>query len=147
MTLDLLYRYLHFLGILLASGALFAELLLLRRRLTGLEIKRVGLIDGAYGASILLLVGGGLAQWFVGFKPADFYTRNPVFLVKIGMVALIGLLSIYPTVWLIRNRRLPEAETFSVPGGVRILVRLEAVLLLVVPLLAVLMARGVGLKP
>ena len=142
--MDLLYRYIHFLGILMAVGTLMGEMLLLRKRLTGAEVKRLGLLDGAFGASALLLVGGGLAQWFLGAKPSAFYSQNPVFLLKVGFVILVGGLSVYPTVWLLRHRKAEDAAQVTVPDPVRLVVRLEMALLLLIPLLAVLMARGIG---
>jgi putative membrane protein len=68
-----------------------------------------------------------------------------VFLAKVALVGLIGLLSIVPTVWFIRNRRAEEGVHVTVPGRVRAIVKLEVALMLIVPLLAVLMARGIGL--
>jgi uncharacterized membrane protein len=44
-------------------------MLLTRKRLTGLELRRLALLDGAYGLSVLVLVTGGLMQWFMGGKP------------------------------------------------------------------------------
>lgn len=143
--MDLFFRYVHFLGILAAAGTLTAEALLTRKRLTGLELRRLALLDGAYGLSMIVLVTGGLMQWFMGAKPSSFYTSNPVFIAKVALVGAIGLLSIVPTVWFIRHRRAAEADQVPVPGMVRALVKLEVALMLVIPLLAVLMARGIGL--
>lgn len=116
--MDLLWRYVHFLGML----------------------------DGAYGLAGLILITGGLLLWFKGGKPSFFYTQNPVFLAKVGLVAVIALLSIYPTVWFILKRKVPDAEVVPVPDAVRLVIRLELVLVFIVPLLAVLMARGVGYR-
>lgn len=144
--MDILYRYIHFFGLVLVSGTLMAETLMLRKQLSGLELRRLAMLDGAYGMSILVLLAGGFLQWFAGSKPSDFYTRNPVFMAKLGLVVAVALLSIWPTVWFIRHRKRPDADRVAVPGAVRALVRLELALLLVIPLLAVLMARGVGLR-
>lgn len=144
--MDILYRYIHFLGLVLVSGTLMAETLLLRKQLSGLELRRLAMLDGAYGMSILVLLAGGFLQWFAGSKPASFYTGNHVFWAKLGLVALVALISVWPTIWFIRNRKRPDADRVAVPGSVRTLVRLEMALLLVIPLLAVLMARGVGAR-
>jgi putative membrane protein len=143
--MELFFRYVHFMGILAAAGTLTAEALLTRKRLNGLELRRLALLDGVYGLSALVLVAGGLMQWFMGGKPSTFYTSNPVFIAKVTLVGIIGLLSIVPTVWFIRHRAAPEADQVTVPGMVRAVVKLEVVLMLLVPLLAVLMARGIGL--
>jgi putative membrane protein len=144
--LDILYRYIHFLGIVLLSGTLMGEVLLVRARLSGLELRRLAMLDGAFGMSFLVVLAGGLLQWFAGAKPSDFYTHNPMFMAKLGLVGAVALLSIHPTVWFIRHRKRPDADQVAVPGSVRFLVRLEMALLLAVPLLAVLMARGVGAR-
>lgn len=144
--MEILFRYVHFLGLVLTAGTLLAEMLLVRKKLNGFELRRLAMLDGAYGMSVTILVAGGFLQWFMGAKPSFFYTHNPVFLLKVGLVVLIGILSIYPTVWFIKNRKTPEAQVVDVPGSVRVLIRLEAALVLVIPLLAVLMARGVGAR-
>lgn len=144
--MEVLYRYVHFLGIVLVSGTLMAEVLLVRRKLNGLELRKLAMVDGAFGMSFLVLLAGGLLQWFMGAKPSFFYTQNPVFLAKMALVAAVALLSIGPTVWFIRHRKTPESETVSVPDSVRLLVRVELALLLLIPLLAVLMARGAGFR-
>ena len=82
--------------------------------------------------------------WFTGAKPSDFYTNNPVFHAKLSLFVVVGLLSIYPTVFFMRNRK-NEAETLAVPVGVIRVLRMELVLLVFIPVLAFLMARGVGL--
>lgn len=143
--MEILFRYVHFLGMVLTAGTLLSEMLLVRKKLNGFDLRRLAMLDGAYGLSILVLLAGGFLQWFMGSKPSFFYTNNPVFLLKVGLVALIGILSIYPTVWFIKKRKTPESQVVDVPDAVRILIRFEAALLLVIPLLAVLMARGVGL--
>ena len=144
--MDILFRYAHFLGIILTAGTLMAEVLLVKKKMTGYELRRMSLLDAAYGISILILVTAGLLLWFKSGKPSFFYSQNPIFVTKIVMVAIIGILSIYPTVYFIRNRKLPEGDVVDVPDVVRRLVMAEMSLLLLVPLLAVLMARGVGLR-
>lgn len=144
--MDALFRYVHFLGILLSAGTLMAEVLLVRRKLSGFELRRLGLLDAAYGMSGAVLITGGLLLWFKGSKPSFFYTQNPVFLLKVGLVALLGLTSLHPTIWFIRRRKVPDAEVVDVPPSVRFAVRAQMAVVLLLPLLAVLMARGVGLR-
>ncbi|MEZ5526744.1 MAG: DUF2214 family protein [Gammaproteobacteria bacterium] len=50
-------------------------------------------------------------------KPAAFYNGNPVFHAKLTLFVLIALLSIYPTVFLLRQRKGVQ-ETIEVPAGV-----------------------------
>jgi putative membrane protein len=143
---DLFYRYIHFFGILLSVGTLMTEALTVKRKMSGLELRKMGLLDGAYGFAGLILITGGLLLWFKGGKPSFFYTQNPIFLTKVGLVAVIALLSIYPTVWFMSKRKVPDAEVVPVPDAVRMVVRLELALVFTVPLFAVLMARGIGYR-
>jgi putative membrane protein len=53
-------------------------------------------------------------------------------------------LSIYPTVFFIKNRKGNPVETVAVPTLIFWLLRIELLLLFIIPLLAGLMARGVG---
>jgi putative membrane protein len=101
-------------------------------------------LDGAYGA----LAGGVLVAGFVraayGAKGMAYYAGNPVFWAKIGVFVVIGLLSIAPTLQILRWRKagtLPDAAALR---GLRRWIAAEASLLPLIPILAVVMARGIG---
>jgi putative membrane protein len=145
MTLEILLRYIHFISIFAIVGSLVSEHLLLKKSMTRAEIGRVSRIDAVYGLAALTLVIAGLTLWLgsVG-KPSWFYSKNWVFHLKITLVAVVGLLSIYPTVFFLRNRKGIASETVVIPSSVFMMVRIELLLLLVIPLLAGLMAHGVG---
>jgi putative membrane protein len=146
MTVELLLRYIHFICILAIAGSLTAEHTLLRRSLPRADIARLAVIDAIYGVAALVLLGAGLTLWLGGMgKAAEFYSRNWVFQLKMGLFLAIGLISIYPTVFFLKQRRGNPADLISVPAAVIWLLRLELLLLAVIPLLAVLMARGIGL--
>jgi putative membrane protein len=57
---------------------------------------------------------------------------------------LIGIVSIYPTIFFARNKKGEPSEALAVPRAVTWSVRLELLFLLAMPLLATLMARGIG---
>lgn len=143
--MDILFRYVHFLGILLSVGALMSEALFVKEKMNGLELRKMALLDAAFGMGSMVFIAAGLLLWFKGGKPSFFYSRNPVFMAKITLVGVVALLSIYPTIFFVRNRKLPEGQVVDVPGSVRRLLRAEIALVMLVPLLAVLMARGIGL--
>ncbi len=106
MTLEILLRYVHFISIFAIVGSLVSEHLLLKKSMTRAEIARVARIDAVYGIAALTLVTAGLTLWLgsVG-KPSWFYSKNWIFHTKITLVAIVGLLSIYPTVFFLRNRK------------------------------------------
>lgn len=145
MTLEIFLRYIHFLCIFAIVGSLVSEHLLLKKSMTRREIARLASIDAVYGIAALILVGAGLSLWFgdVG-KPAAFYSKNWIFHAKITAFVMIGLASIVPTVFFTRNRKGDPDERVEVPARVVIMLRLELFLLIILPLLAGLMAHGVG---
>ncbi|MEM0898140.1 MAG: DUF2214 family protein, partial [Verrucomicrobiota bacterium] len=103
-------------------------------------------LDILYALSVVGVLGTGFAQWFWVGKSAEFYSNNPIFHVKITLFLIMGLISAYPTIFFARQKKGEMAEEVAVPGILHWSVRLEVVLLLAMPLLASLMARGVGLR-
>ena len=145
MTALIITRYVHFLAIFILFALLVAQHLQLKAEMTPPELKRLSRLDGFYGITALVVFLAGLVLWvFVG-KPAHFYSANPIFHAKLGLFLAIGLLSIYPTITYIKLRKSTDASVV-VPRRVVQVVRLELLLLLVIPLLAVLMAQGRGLS-
>lgn len=145
MTTEIILRYLHFICIFAIVGSLVSEYLLLKKELKRKEIKRVATIDGIYGMAAMTLLAVGLTLWLGGFgKPSEFYTLNFVFHIKITLFATVGILSIYPTVFFIKNRKGDPDEVVSIPKTIFMLLRLELLLLFTIPLLAGLMAKGIG---
>jgi putative membrane protein len=145
MTLEILLRYVHFISIFAIVGSLASEHMLLKSQLTRAEIGKLAKIDAVYGIAALTLLGAGLTLWFgeVG-KPAVYYSKNWIFHTKITLFLTVGLLSIYPTIFFLKNRKGKVDEMVLVPKTVFWLLRLELLLLFIIPLLAGLMARGVG---
>jgi len=145
MTIEILLRYLHFISIFAIVGSLTSEHILLRKTLTRAEIKRLAVIDAVFGIAASVLVIVGLTLWLGGFgKPSVYYTKNWVFHTKITLAVILGLLSIYPSVFFIRNRKGDPQEIVDVPSKLFWMIRFELLLLLIIPLLAGLMAHGVG---
>ena len=145
MTTEIFLRYLHFISIFAIVGTLVSEHLLLKKELTRGEIRRISRIDAVYGVAALTLLGAGLTLWLSGAgKPTDFYSKNWIFHTKITCFLLVGLLSIYPTVFFIKNGKGDPSELVAIPKTVVMMLRLELTLLLIIPMLAGLMAKGVG---
>lgn len=145
MTLEILIRYFHFITIIGMFSAIVVEHLLLKDTMTVRELKRMATIDGIYGLLAILLVAAGLTLWFGVGKPAEFYTKNWIFHTKVTVVIIVALLSIIPTVFFLKNRKGEDLEqAVAVPKRIKMIIRLELLLLLIVPLLATLMAKGIG---
>lgn len=145
MTLDLLIRYLHFIGIFVWVSTLVSEWLLVAKQLPRATIKRLLRIDRVYGVAAIIVVGTGLLQWFVVGKPAEFYTSNGIFHAKVGLAVVVGVLSVYPSLFFFRSSKgEDQTELIEVPNRVGQLINWQLALILVIPFLATLMAAGVG---
>lgn len=139
-----LVKYVHIAGILVLFASLVLEHALIKPKMSQAEIGRIAIADLIYGASAAVVLIAGLLLWLVAGKGQGFYTHNPVFHAKIGIFVLVALASIYPTLFFIKNRK-SESPTISVPRSITMIVRLELLLILLLPLLAILMAQGYGL--
>jgi len=145
MDLEILLRYVHFLSILIIAGTLVSERILLKPIMTRAELNKISQLDLIYGLAAIGLVAAGLTLWLgnVG-KPAVFYTNNWIFITKILLFVVIGLLSIYPTIFFLKHRKGNQSEIVTIPKIIFSMVTLEIIILLILPLLAGFMARGIG---
>ena len=145
MTTEIILRYLHFISIFAIIGSLTAEHMLLRKELTRAEVRRLANIDAVYGLAALTLLSVGLTLWLGSYgKPSVYYTKNRIFHTKLTLFLMVGLLSIYPTVFFLKNRKGDASEKVKVPAAIFTMLRTELLLIFIIPLLAGLMAHGVG---
>ena len=145
MPLEIFLRYTHFVSIFVIFSLLVSEHLLLKKELARREVSRLARIDAIYGMAALTLLAAGLTLWLSGIgKPAVFYSRNWIFHAKISLFVLVGLLSIHPTVFFIKNRKGAADDIVKIPSSVFWALRLELLLLVIIPLLAGMMAKGIG---
>jgi len=145
--LEPLVAYLHYLSIVLTGGFLVGELVVCRPGLTSEQARRLAVIDIVFFASALGALATGLLRLFFYAKGVGFYTGNPFFWAKMALYVIIAALSIKPTRTFIGWKRAPAGA--GVPdsraiAGVRRIIHLELGLLALIPLMAVLMARGIG---
>lgn len=147
MLTDALLAYLHFVAIFALVWCLAREWLLLRSGAPMLDIDRLARADAHFGMFAGIVVATGVMRAVWGAKGWSFYAHNPVFHLKIGLFALVGLLSIAPTRLFLRWRRARRADpAWRVPGAewraARRWLMIELHLIALIPLAAVLMARG-----
>ncbi|CAJ0785771.1 hypothetical protein LMG19083_01346 [Ralstonia psammae] len=150
MWLDALLAYLHYISIFTLIVFLTAEAVVLRPDMTPEIRKRLARYDAVFGIAALAVLITGLLRVLYGAKGYAFYVHNPVFHVKVGLFILIGLISIIPTVTILRwkkqGKTLPDfVPTPSEIAKTRRWVMIESHLIIFIPLAAVLMARGIGM--
>ncbi len=143
--------YIHYVSFMLCFTALAFERKLLKSSPDRTQAIYMVASDIVYGiAGLLLLVSGLLRVLYFGQGP-DFYTHNPLFWIKVGVFLSVGALSLYPTItyilWVIPLRRgeLPEVSEALV-RRLGLIINIELIGFATIPLLATLMARGVGLN-
>ncbi|TXH89856.1 MAG: DUF2214 family protein [Pseudomonas sp.] len=146
---DAIAASLHYLSIFVLFALLTCEHILFRADLDHSTARRLLRIDIAYGISAgLVLVTGAVRVVWYG-KGLDYYLHNWLFHTKVSLFILLGLLSILPTLtffnW--RNDLLAGKAPSVSPAQARRtiwVIRLELLILVCLPVLASLMARGVG---
>jgi putative membrane protein len=122
------------------------EYALIKTGLRGEALLRVAALDAMYGVAAVLVVAVGIGRVLYEPKGASFYLENPWFWGKVVAFVLIGLISIAPTVFLLKWRRATQADSTFVPSAdkverVRGYVAMELGLLVVVLVCAAAMAR------
>lgn len=146
-----LVAYLHFLSIFALFALLSVEHVLFKAPLDLRRARSLVITDLAYGicAGLVLLTGIARVLWYG--KGWQYYLHNGVFHAKVGLFILVGLLSILPTFVFLNWRHTLKAGQVPEPSTrqfalVTWSIRVELLLLLVIPLLAALMARGYGVS-
>jgi putative membrane protein len=147
---DLILAIAHHLLIFAILAVLVMELMIVRPEMSTAQILRVGRLDIAYGVLAIAIVAIGFGRVFLGAKPWDFYIYNWVFWAKIAAFAAVGILSAQPSIRLARWRTAALKDaTFRPPptevASVRQFMHYEAAVFILIPILAAMMARGIGL--
>jgi putative membrane protein len=143
-----LLAYLHYLSIIVTGGFLIAELVMCRPEITQEQRRRLPGIDVVFFVAALVALATGLLRLFFYAKGVSFYTGNPFFWTKMALYLIIAAISIAPTRAFGRWKR--ALDTGGAPptapeiDSVRRLLHIELGLLALIPLMAVLMARGIG---
>lgn len=142
MTAELLTRALHFMAQMVLYGTLLSAHLMTRKELPRRTVRTIAILDLAFALAAGLVLATGLVLWFGVGKPAAFYTENGLFHIKLTLFVVAAGLSIRPTMFWIGQRRGDPDETVAVPGMIKGLQGMQLLLLLAIPLLAVVVARG-----
>ena len=142
--LDLSLAIAHHLLIFSLFGVLVYELVAVRRGMDQAAVVRVSGVDLWYGILAGLIIVVGFSRAVFAAKGWDYYQHNGSFWAKLGTFAVIGLLSVPPTIAYIRWRRAGAAPTDAQVAGVRRYLWAEVALFALLPAFAAAMARGYG---
>ena len=144
-----LVAYLHHLSIFLLFALLSIEHVQFKLPLDLRRARHLIIIDIAYGVCAGVVLFSGLARVLWYGQGLHYYLNNSLFQVKVGLFIGVGLISVVPTfVFLNWRNALQAGQVPDVSPRQRqwltLCIRLELLLLLIIPLLAMLMARGYG---
>lgn len=142
--LDALLAYLHYIAIFAVFATLSLELVSCKGTIDQATVRRLGIYDIGFFAAAMLALATGVLRAIYGIKGWNWYAENPFFWIKVGTFAVIGLISIVPTMAFIRWKKQSIAPTAEQTAGVRKYIAWETFLLPILPLCAVLMARAIG---
>ena len=106
--LDLTLAVLHHILVFGLVAMLAIERTLLKAPV--IEARRLAGLDGGYGLTAVLVLAVGVARVIWGGKGWAFYEANPFFWAKVGLFAVIGLISILPTIAFIKWARASKAD-------------------------------------
>ncbi len=149
MWLDALLAYLHFTAIFVLFSFLVVEVMMMRGGLDQPAVRLLGRVDLWYFGSAGAVLVTGLLRLVFGARGPDFYlTAWPIY-AKLGLFFTVGIMSISPTLAFIRWRRMFDHDAaWQVPEAerkrVRRFVMIELHLAALIPVFAVIMARGLG---
>jgi len=147
--MEIIIPYVHYLAIMALTGSLISEHLILKPGLSRAQIKFLAGIDLVYGIAAALVLATGLLRWFVYGKGNDYYLSNPLFHIKLTIFVIIVILSIFPTLKFLKWKRQVKSGHDPMIDDKAIkrllmFIRIELLLVAIIPLLAVMVARGAG---
>jgi putative membrane protein len=117
--------------------------------MTGIDVHRAGRVDAWYGILAAAIIVVGFLRAIFAAKGWGYYSVNGFFWAKMAAFAIVGLLSIVPTVRIIRWRRALAENAAFAPAvddiqKVRRFLWAEVVFFALIPACAAAMARGYG---
>lgn len=147
--MNIIIPYLHYIGIMALMGSLISEHLILKPSIKKEQIKSLVTVDLIYGLSAIIVLTTGLLRWFVYGKGYDFYMSIHLFHIKLTLFIIIVVLSIFPTIKILKWRKQikrGEEPDITEKGVKKLLmfIRIELLLMVIIPLLAVMIAMGAG---
>lgn len=147
---DLLLAVGHHVLVFALAGILAYEIGVVRVDMSARAGASVARVDLWYGILAVAIIVVGFTRATVAAKGWGYYSVNAFFWAKIATFAVVGLLSIGPTVIFIRWRRAAQATPAFTPSRedirrVRRFLWAEVAFFALIPIFAAAMARGYGI--
>lgn len=148
MLTESLLAYAHFVAILTLVVFITSEAALCRPEwINAAVVRRLAKVDMVYMVAAIAVLATGFARTYWGVKGFGWYWQQPLLHIKLTLFVVVGLVSIGPTRAFIRWRKALDANG-ALPAEaevrkVRRWVMIQAHLVVLIPLAATLLARGV----
>jgi len=143
------FAFLHHLAAFTLVAALAVEFILIRGELNLGTARKLRLVDAIFGMSSGAVLVVGLLRVFYFEKGASYYFHSAPFIAKLSLFAIVGLLSIYPTVefasWgkSLKHGQLPVLTDRKI-ASIRSVIHWELAGVVLILFCAALMAKGAG---
>lgn len=143
--------YIHYLSFGFVLASLIVERQTVKSELSIREAWVILIADAVYGTAATALLATGVLRLLYFGKGTEFYTENPVFWAKVIIFFAVASISLYPTfsylLWIpkLRQNIPPKLNAFRT-NLINGIINVELVGFSSIPLLASMMARGIGLE-
>jgi putative membrane protein len=146
MLTDAVLAILHHLLAFALAIVLTMEIMLMRRDISGGRLTYLSRLDIAFGVIAAGILVIGIGRVFYGLRGPQYYVANEFFWAKMAAFLAVGLLSIRPTISIIRWRASVRANPQFQPQPDEVMTARrfmhgEAMLFTLIPVFAALMAR------
>lgn len=148
MTGVLTLAWFHYLAMMLLAAALISEHLMFAPRPAPPIARKIVIVDLVYGVALLVALLTGFGRVLYGEKGALFYMQNGAYHTKFTLFVIMAIVWIYPAIKFIGWRRTLRSGGTPTMGDaearrVFMAIRIQLLILVLIPLLAAMMARGV----
>ncbi|MET0682743.1 MAG: DUF2214 family protein [Casimicrobiaceae bacterium] len=144
-----LFAFIHHVAAFALVAALAVEFVLMKGELNIQNARMLLFSDLVFGVSAGIVLVVGLLRVFYFEKGASYYFHSVPFIAKFSLFAIVGLLSIYPTVTFLSWRASLKQGLIPAVAATRMrviqrILHWELVGVFLIVLCAALMARGIG---
>lgn len=141
-----IFGFFHLCAALVLGTAIAIQVLALGPRTPREDLPAIRRLGSIMLAALLVTALSGFVLWLWIGRPADFYSANLLFRIKLGLFALLIVVTVWPALFIRRAlaSSSEEASAVMVPATVRWSLNIALLTVLCMPALAYMMARGIG---